>query len=116
MTACLAALVIAVPLPDGARVPNLAFVSSEGTIAQTGRLIAIAGELWTATGEIRADGKIEIHWTTACGWYEAVGLYEYRSDGPRLVGQWGLVSHGARIDEAGNLTGHVASHRVYRFQ
>jgi len=94
---CVAAIAIAKPLPPP-RVKDksppavnlpMAGPTNWGHLEQTGKLFTLIGDhTWSASGKIRADGKIEILWLTNGDGRQAPGLYDLMPNGT-LQGLWG---------------------------
>lgn len=91
------AISLAKPLPPPRVKPKepppvnlpLAGPTNWGHLEQTGRLFTLIGDhTWSASGQIRADGKIEILWLTNGDGRQAPALYDLMPDGT-LVGVWG---------------------------
>lgn len=60
-----------------------------GHLEQTGRLFTLIGDhTWSASGQIRTDGKIEVLWLTNGDGRQAPALYDLMPDGT-LQGLWG---------------------------
>lgn len=60
-----------------------------GEFTQTGRYFTLIGDpSWSASGHIRADGKLFVLWILNSDGHEAPSLYTLMPDGS-LVGDWG---------------------------
>lgn len=82
------------PLPPLPAAPSLDGKCTFGDVVQTGKNVVITGPSWSAVGEIRKSGLLELHWRT--GTMTAVGLY--RIDAEELVGVWAWESDAEWVD------------------
>ncbi len=109
-TILLLVLLLAPAREENAKAPDLNMESNWGTVKQDGPNIAIGGHAhWTASGEIRKDGKVYLMWQTVASGEFAPALYEVK-DGA-MVGKWGWLKD-VEFDDDGNITGELCDDTI----
>lgn len=94
------------PLPRLPMLPDLAGLSTYGEISQAGRSIALEGPSWTALGEIRADGKLQLVWTEVRTGRVGLSVYDLDSTG-HWKGHWGWLGEVRIEGDMGEVTGAI---------
>lgn len=90
------------PEPAPVVIPQIEGECQYGVISQVGRRIAINGDTWDASGEIRADGKsMFLLWTLKSSGAPAPSVYRFEGG---IIGLWGW-GEDAILDDEGNLHG-----------
>lgn len=96
------------------KVPDISFRCQFGIIVQSGfekRTVVIEqGGNWSAVGRVRADGQLQVLWTSASG-TEAHGVY--RLIGDNLVGSFVYTTSG-EVDASGRITGDATTETLWR--
>lgn len=99
MIAAVVLALLLLPVP-ATGTPTLTGRCAFGDVTQTGRAVTITGGPWTATGELRRDGTLQLFWLFQGR--QAVAIY--RPTATTFEGVWGWAED-CEIDDRGNIVG-----------
>lgn len=81
-----------------------------GQITQRGRHFVLSGEMWSATGIVMADSRVQVQWVSSTGAL-ACGVYTMSGGGGVFDGLWGYDGE-CEILPNGNIVGTLMNDRL----